>query len=92
MAQKAAEEAAATNTLRSIDNNDVGQNMAAMTGSELTGDRVSTMWYDEEKNYNYNNAKFGSNTGMKICPYKLYFIRNNSIRKSTKICQRNKKH
>ena len=63
MAQKAADEAAATNTLRSVSSNDVGQNMAAMTGGELSGEKVSTMWYEEEKNYNYNDARFSSNTG-----------------------------
>lgn len=63
MAERAAQEAAQTNTLRSVDNNQVGQNMAAMVGSELTGDRVSTMWYDEEKNYNYSSGGFSSNTG-----------------------------
>ncbi|XP_065665316.1 uncharacterized protein LOC100200226 isoform X2 [Hydra vulgaris] len=62
-AQEAAEEAAQTNTLRSVDTPNVGQNMAAMTGGELPGDRVSTMWYDEEKNFDYNNPGFSSSTG-----------------------------
>lgn len=62
-AQNAAQEAANTNTLRSVESNDMGQNMAAMTGGELSGEKVSTMWYDEEKSYDYNAAKFSSNTG-----------------------------
>jgi len=37
--------------------------MAAMTGGELTGDRVTTMWYDEEKKYNYDSPGFSSSTG-----------------------------
>lgn len=63
MASQAAEDAAKTNTLRSIDANDVGQNMAAMTGGELSGERVSTMWYEEETKYNYNSPGFSSSTG-----------------------------
>ena len=63
MAQKAADEAAATNTLRSVDSSEVGQNMAAMTGGELTGEKASTMWYEEVEKYNYSNAGFNSNTG-----------------------------
>ena len=43
----------------------VGQNMAAMTGGELTGEKVSSMWYEEEGNYNYNNPGFSSSTGEK---------------------------
>lgn len=64
MASQAAEDAAKTNTLRSIDANDVGQNMAAMTGGELSGERVSTMWYEEETKYNYNSPGFSSSTGV----------------------------
>ncbi|XP_066911241.1 uncharacterized protein [Clytia hemisphaerica] len=62
-ALSAAQEAAETNTLRSVDNNKVGQNMAAISGAELTGEKVSNMWYDEEKKYNYREAKFSSSTG-----------------------------
>ena len=43
----------------------VGQNMAAMTGGELTGEKVSSMWYEEEGSYNYNNPGFSSSTGEK---------------------------
>ena len=62
-ALEAAEEAARTNTLRSVDMPNIGQNMAAMTGGELPGDKVSSMWYDEEKNFDYNNPGFSSSTG-----------------------------
>ena len=61
---EAADEAAKTNTLRSVSNHKVGQNMAAMTGAELTGEKVSSMWYDEESKYDYSAAKFSSSTGM----------------------------
>eukprot|EP00794_Sanderia_malayensis_P003339 gene3339-3828_t len=62
-AQKAADEAAKTNTLKPVSLNNVGQNMAAMTGGELTGKRVTEMWYEEEKNYDYKRAGFHSSTG-----------------------------
>ena len=39
--------------------------MAAMTGGELTGEKVSSMWYEEEGSYNYNNPGFSSSTGEK---------------------------
>jgi len=62
-AREAAEDAAKTNTLRSVDMSNVGQNMAAMTGGELMGDKVSSMWYEEEEGYNYNSPGFSSSTG-----------------------------
>ena len=62
-AQKAADEAAKTNTLKPVSLNNVGQNMAAMSGGELTGQRVTEMWYEEEKNYNYSSPGFSSSTG-----------------------------
>jgi len=61
---EAADEASKTNTLRSVTNHRVGQNMAAMTGAELTGDKVSSMWYDEESKYDYSAARFSSSTGI----------------------------
>lgn len=42
--------------------------MAAMSGGELTGQRVTEMWYEEEKNYNYSSPGFSSSTG------KSYFV------------------
>ena len=47
----------------------MGQNMAAISGAELTGEKVSNMWYDEEKKYNYREAKFSSSTGKLACLY-----------------------
>lgn len=49
----------------------VGQNMAAMTGGELMGDKVSSMWYEEEEGYNYNSPGFSSSTG-KIFSFHFY--------------------
>ena len=40
--------------------------MAAMTGGELTGEKVSTMWYEEEGSYNYNSPGFNSSTGVQF--------------------------
>lgn len=62
-ATSAAEEAAVTNTLRSVESNKVGQNMAAMSGAALTGEKVTTMWYDEEAKYDYSYPQFSSSTG-----------------------------
>lgn len=62
-AQKAADDAAKTNTLKPVSLSNVGQNMAAMSGGELTGQRVTEMWYEEEKNYNYSSPGFSSSTG-----------------------------
>lgn len=62
-AQKAADDAAKTNTLKPVSLNNVGQNMAAMSGGQLTGQRVTDMWYEEGKNYNYSSPGFSSSTG-----------------------------
>ena len=40
------------------------------TGAELTGDKVTDMWYEEEKKYNYRDAKFSSSTG------KIFYFNN----------------
>ena len=68
-AQKAADEAAKTNTLKPVSLNNVGQNMAAMSGGELTGQRVTEMWYEEEKNYSYSSPGFSSSTGKEYSIY-----------------------
>ena len=67
-AQKAADEAARTNTLKPVQMKSVGQNMAAMTGGNLTGQKVTEMWYEEEKNYSYNSPGFSSSTGNCVLP------------------------
>ena len=65
-AQKAADDAAKTNTLKPVSLSNVGQNMAAMSGGQLTGQRVTEMWYEEEKNYNYSSPGFSSSTGKDL--------------------------
>ena len=62
-ATNAAQEASRTNTLRSVQMTNTGQNMAAMTGGELTGEKVASMWYEEGDGYNYNSPGFSSSTG-----------------------------
>ncbi|XP_065665813.1 Golgi-associated plant pathogenesis-related protein 1 [Hydra vulgaris] len=40
-----------------------GENIAVMKGSELTGDKATDMWYNEIKDYNFNNPGYNSKTG-----------------------------
>lgn len=62
-AADAAQEAANTNTLRALDMDNVGQNMIARSAGELPGEDVSSVWYNEESIYNYNNGGFSTATG-----------------------------
>lgn len=64
----------------------VGQNMAAMTGGELTGEKVSSMWYEEEGSYNYNKPGFSSSTGKKntYVKYIRFFLHPNTEMRFTR--------
>lgn len=41
----------------------MGQNIAYKSGAEYKGQEVVDNWYSEERNYDYNNPGFRSNTG-----------------------------
>eukprot|EP00118_Oscarella_pearsei_P005177 m.23478 g.23478 ORF g.23478 m.23478 type:complete len:153 (+) comp28484_c0_seq2:113-571(+) len=41
----------------------MGQNLGMVYGQEATGEKVTTMWYNELKDYSFNNPSFQSNTG-----------------------------
>ena len=43
--------------------NEEGENIACMRGTELSGERVASMWYDEVKDYDYSRPTFNSKTG-----------------------------
>ena len=46
-----------------------------LQGAELTGEKATTMWYDEVKDYDYNKATFNSKTGhfTQVSKRFLYF-------------------
>jgi hypothetical protein len=41
----------------------MGQNLAYYSGGTLTAAHTAEMWYDEYKNYSFNNPGFSSGTG-----------------------------
>ena len=62
-AQSWAEHLARTGTLSHGDNEGMGQNIAYKSGAELSADEAAAQWYDEIKNYDFNQPGFASNTG-----------------------------
>ena len=45
------------------DHKGMGQNLAFMSGGELTGQATADMWYNEIKDYNFGKPGFSSKTG-----------------------------
>lgn len=41
----------------------MGQNIAYKSGAELSGEEAAAQWYEENKNYDYSQPGFASNTG-----------------------------
>jgi len=62
-AQSWAEDLASRNTIQPSSSNDYGENIAYMSGAQLTGRKVTDMWYEEHDKYNYSNPGFSSTTG-----------------------------
>lgn len=66
-AQEFANTIAMKNTLQHSDckwdNKQVGENLAWCSGTVMTGEFMTKMWYDEIKDYDYNNPTFTSNAG-----------------------------
>lgn len=62
-AQSWAEDLASRNTIQPSSSNDYGENIAYMSGAQLTGRKVTDMWYEEHDKYNYSNPGFTSTTG-----------------------------
>ena len=67
-AQKWADYLAANNVLDHSDDRDAGENLASASGEDVTGSRVTEMWYDEVKDFNFDlpayNAKCGHFTQL----------------------------
>ena len=62
-AQRWAEKLAKKGYLQHESQNEEGENIACMKGAELTGEKATTMWYDEVKYYDYKKPTFNSKTG-----------------------------
>ena len=62
-AQEWAEHLARTGTLGHGDHEGMGQNIAYKSGAELSGEEAAAQWYEENKNYDYSQPGFASNTG-----------------------------
>jgi uncharacterized protein YkwD len=41
----------------------LGENMAIMIGQELTGEVMTDIWYDENKNYDFKKPEYSQNNG-----------------------------
>lgn len=67
IAQKYAEKIAKSNSFEHSDNtfkgDNLGENLFMCGGYLITGKEMSQQWYNEIKDYNFNKATFGSNTG-----------------------------
>jgi len=44
-------------------NPNYGENIAWSSGTKLSGDQVTKLWYDEVRDYSFSNPGFGSKTG-----------------------------
>lgn len=62
-AQRWAEDLASRNCIQPSGSNDYGENMAYMSGGQLTGKKVTDMWYEEHDKYSYGNPGFSKTTG-----------------------------
>lgn len=61
-AQQWAENLAQTGELRHNEDDTVGENLAGMTGGELSGREAVDMWYEEIENYNFDCHGYGEDT------------------------------
>ncbi|XP_068729496.1 titin-like isoform X1 [Montipora capricornis] len=61
-AQQWAENLARIGELRHNDDDTVGENLAGMTGGELTGREAVDMWYEEIENYNFDCHGYSEDT------------------------------
>jgi len=61
-AQQWAENLARTGELRHNDDDTVGENLAGMTGGELTGREAVDMWYEEIESYDFENPGYSEDT------------------------------
>lgn len=62
-ADKWANDLAKRNVMQHSSTRDQGENLGFVSGSEMTGRRAAEMWYEEVKDYRFNNPGFGSKTG-----------------------------
>jgi len=62
-AQRWAEDLAKRNCIQPSSSNDYGENIAYMSGGQLTGRKVTDMWYEEHDKYRYGNPGFSTQTG-----------------------------
>lgn len=62
-AQSWAEDLASRNCIQPSSSNDYGENIAYMSGGQLTGRKVTDMWYEEHDKYSFRNPGFSSTTG-----------------------------
>ena len=68
VAQRWADHLASTGRLEHGPNDELkqrnlGQNLAFVSGGNVTAKRISDMWYDELKDYDFGKPGFASNTG-----------------------------
>ncbi|KAK2566988.1 Golgi-associated plant pathogenesis-related protein 1 [Acropora cervicornis] len=61
-AQQWAENLVQTGELRHNEDDTVGENLAGMTGGELSGREAVDMWYEEIENYNFDCHGYGEDT------------------------------
>ena len=61
-AQQWAENLARIGELRHNDDDTLGENLAGMTGGELSGREAVDMWYEEIENYNFDCHGYGEDT------------------------------
>ena len=61
-AQQWAENLVQTGELRHNEDDTVGENLAGMTGGELSGREAVDMWYEEIENYNFDCHGYGEET------------------------------
>lgn len=62
-AQSWAEDLAKRNCIQPSSSHDYGENIAYMSGAQLTGKKVTDMWYEEHDKYRYGNPGFSQQTG-----------------------------
>lgn len=61
-AQNWAEQLASSGSLRYSSEKDIGENLTCLWGSELNGQKVSRIWYEEGKYFDYNKPRVSSRT------------------------------
>ena len=61
-AQSWAEQLAICGAVRNSSEKEHGENVASLWGSELTGQKVTRIWYEEARHFNYDKPRFSSRT------------------------------